>query len=95
MKKMPLALSTGVLGLSLALSGCADATPPQDDSAPSAQPSANAADEMFVTMMIPHHRQAITMSEVALSKDVIDPRIAALAQQIKDAQGPEIETMRG
>ncbi|OYX57164.1 MAG: DUF305 domain-containing protein [Micrococcales bacterium 32-70-13] len=54
----------------------------------------NAADEMFVTMMIPHHEQAIEMSNVLLSKPDPDPRVAELAQRIKDAQGPEIETMK-
>lgn len=54
----------------------------------------NAADEMFVTMMIPHHEQAVEMSDMLLSKPDPDPRVADLAQRIKDAQGPEIETMK-
>jgi uncharacterized protein (DUF305 family) len=53
----------------------------------------NSADEMFVTGMIPHHEQAIQMADLLLGKDGVDPRVVDLAEQIKDAQGPEIETM--
>lgn len=59
---------------------------------PSAQ--VNAADEMFVMMMIPHHEQAVEMSDTILGKDGIDDQVQALAQQIKDAQAPEIELMQ-
>lgn len=55
----------------------------------------NAADQMFVTMMIPHHQQAIEMSDLLLGKDAVDSRVGALATQIKDAQAPEITTMKG
>ncbi|MGO1410401.1 MULTISPECIES: DUF305 domain-containing protein [unclassified Microbacterium] len=50
---------------------------------------------MFVTMMIPHHQQAIEMADIVLAKDGLDPAVAELAQQIKDAQGPEMERMLG
>lgn len=53
----------------------------------------NNADVMFTTMMIPHHEQAMEMSDVVLAKDAIDPRVAALAERIKQAQGPEIAQM--
>ena len=55
----------------------------------------NAADVMFVTMMIPHHEQAIEMSEVVLAADGVDERVADLARRIAAAQGPEIDLMRG
>lgn len=55
----------------------------------------NAADEMFATMMIPHHEQAVEMSDMILAKSDVDPRVLELAQQIKDAQQPEIDTMEG
>jgi uncharacterized protein (DUF305 family) len=55
----------------------------------------NQADVMFAHMMIPHHQQAIQMSDVILSKQGIDPRVVELAKQIKAAQGPEIERMQG
>ncbi len=98
MKKLPLALGTGVLSLALVLTGCADASAPTDETTASSEASsapANEADEMFVTMMIPHHEQAVEMSDIVLAKDGLDPRVAELAQQIKDAQGPEIERMLG
>lgn len=53
------------------------------------------ADVMFSQHMIPHHQQAIEMSDMLLAKQGIDPRVTELADQIKAAQGPEIEQMRG
>ena len=48
---------------------------------------------MFLQMMIPHHQQAIVISDLAISistnKDVLD-----LANQIKNAQAPEIAQMK-
>jgi uncharacterized protein (DUF305 family) len=49
---------------------------------------------MFTMMMIPHHEQAIEMSDMILSKSGVAQSVLALAQQIKDAQGPEIELMK-
>jgi len=43
--------------------------------------------------MIPHHEQAIEMSDLILDEDGIDPEVVALAETIKAAQGPEIELM--
>ena len=53
----------------------------------------NDADAMFAQMMIPHHQQAVEMSDMMLAKDDISPAITDLATRIKDAQGPEIRTM--
>ena len=52
------------------------------------------SDAMFLQMMIPHHEQAVVMSDLALSisKDV---EVLKLAKQIKDAQAPEIIKMQG
>jgi uncharacterized protein (DUF305 family) len=55
----------------------------------------NDADAMFARMMIPHHQQAVEMSETMLAKQDLDPQVTKLAEQIKAAQGPEIETMAG
>lgn len=54
----------------------------------------NDADVMFAQHMIPHHQQAVEMSDMLLAKQGIDPRVTDLATQIKDAQGPEIEQMQ-
>ncbi|ACY21827.1 protein of unknown function DUF305 [Gordonia bronchialis DSM 43247] len=54
----------------------------------------NSADISFAQQMIPHHTQAIMMSDILLEKDNINPQVVSLAQQIKDAQQPEIEQMQ-
>ncbi len=62
----------------------------------SAQAAAhNKADMMFARMMIPHHEQAIEMSDMILEKQGIDPRVVEMATTIEAAQGPEIEKMQG
>jgi uncharacterized protein (DUF305 family) len=48
---------------------------------------------MFAQMMIPHHSQAVTMSELALANS-INPEITSLATAIRDAQAPEIAQMQ-
>ncbi|RZT58456.1 uncharacterized protein (DUF305 family) [Microcella alkaliphila] len=70
--------------------GSATPTPTVDDGAPSPAP----ADVMFVQMMIPHHEQAIEMSEILLAKDGMPAELRELAEQIAAEQGPEIERMR-
>ncbi|MEG9250152.1 DUF305 domain-containing protein [Arthrobacter sp. Soc17.1.1.1] len=82
-----------------ASSAAAETSPSADASAtPSADAVSeehNDADVMFAQMMIPHHQQAVEMSDMMLTKDGISPEITDLATKIKDAQGPEIETMTG
>ncbi|MFT4217313.1 MAG: DUF305 domain-containing protein [Micropruina sp.] len=82
----------------LALAGCrSPAAAPS--SAPSASATAsstaNAADVMFTQMMIPHHEQAVVMSDAMLAKQGISAEVTTLATQIKNAQQPEIDQMRG
>ena len=55
----------------------------------------NAADTMFAEMMRVHHEQALTLSDLVLAKPGLDPRVRAMAQQIKAAQTPEIDQMVG
>ena len=47
----------------------------------------------FAQMMIPHHQQAIDMSDLAM-KNSQNPQILDLAKKIKAAQGPEIDQMK-
>ncbi|MCW2842774.1 MAG: hypothetical protein JWN22_690 [Nocardioides sp.] len=54
----------------------------------------NDADVAFATDMIPHHAQALAMVDLTRGRD-LDPAFERLSQQILDAQGPEIETMKG
>jgi uncharacterized protein (DUF305 family) len=63
--------------------------------APPSAEAHNDADVMFAQQMIPHHTQAVEMSDTLLAKQGIDPRVTALANQIKAAQGPEIQQMQG
>jgi uncharacterized protein (DUF305 family) len=50
-------------------------------------------DVMFAQMMIPHHQQAVEMSDLALAIST-NPKVLALAQKIRDAQAPESELMK-
>ncbi|WP_170296194.1 DUF305 domain-containing protein [Agromyces lapidis] len=52
------------------------------------------ADLMFARMMIPHHQQAVDMSELAIETSA-DAEVLALAEQIRDAQTAEIAIMEG
>jgi uncharacterized protein (DUF305 family) len=57
-------------------------------------PDHNTADVTFTHGMIPHHEQAITMSDLALQQ-AARPQVKSLASRIKAAQAPEIEKMKG
>ena len=67
------------------LSGCATGADSASDF------SSN--DLMFAAMMVPHHEQAIVMSDLAL-KNSSNPEVITLATEIKNAQAPEIEQMK-
>lgn len=60
----------------------------------SAEKPANRDDVAFAAMMIPHHEQAVWMSDTLLAKKGLDPEVKALAEQIRAAQQPEIDTMK-
>ena len=65
-----------------------------DDSTPESA-DFNDADVIFAQMMIPHHQQAIEMSDIALDPNSqASAAIIALATQIKEAQDPEISQMK-
>jgi len=59
----------------------------------SSQSNLTGADIMFLQMMIPHHQQAIDMSDLALTKST-DSELLALAKDIRDGQAAEIITMK-
>ena len=107
MKKL-LTFSATALAAMIALSGCSTGTGADGGSMPgmdhgsSAMSTAqrpsidgehNAADTMFAQMMLPHHSQAVEMSDIMLAKPGMDAKIIALSKDIKAAQAPEITTM--
>ncbi|KQT92067.1 hypothetical protein ASG49_08820 [Marmoricola sp. Leaf446] len=52
------------------------------------------ADVRFAQQMVPHHAQAVEMADQALDTSR-DPDVRRLAEEIRAAQDPEIETMTG
>ncbi|MGH3351611.1 MAG: DUF305 domain-containing protein [Nocardioides sp.] len=54
----------------------------------------NRTDAAFVTMMIPHHAQALEMTRLA-HEHSSHPEVNSLATRIESAQGPEIVAMSG
>ena len=90
---LPRTLGTLSLGLALALgaTACGDDT----EAARTVQTSPtehNDADVAFATDMIQHHAQALSMVDLTLDRP-LDPEVQALAEDIRAAQAPEIETM--
>lgn len=94
-----LVAATAVAGL---LAGCgggntttgsATTTPPAASNAPAGQQQHNQADVVFLQNMIPHHQQAIMMSQMALTH-ATTPQVKDLATRIQAAQQPEIDQMR-
>ncbi|MDG9690973.1 DUF305 domain-containing protein [Streptomyces sp. Alain-F2R5] len=63
-------------------------------SAPASQGRHNAADVAFAKGMIPHHRQAVEMADLAPER-AGSPEVEKLAAEIKKAQDPEIRTLSG
>ena len=109
--KKTLTLSAAALAAVIALAGCSTGSGSgsssmsgMDHSSGNAMPGSSAApaaadhngsDTMFAQAMIPHHAQAVEMSDIILKKQGVDARITALATKIKAAQAPEIEKMTG
>ena len=71
----------------------ATSTAEASGSAAEISPEHDDADVMFAQMMIPHHRQAVDMSEILLAKEDVPAEVRDFAQQVIDAQGPEIQRM--
>jgi len=102
LKSRNLLLLCAAAATALALSGCTggttgtggtpDSSEPQTSEAAAAE--FNFSDVTFAQMMIPHHEQAVEMSDTLLAKGGIDEQVRELATQIKDAQQPEIDRLR-
>ncbi|MEV5654489.1 DUF305 domain-containing protein [Streptomyces sp. NPDC052291] len=93
--------AAGAAALVLAACGSdGDSTPGHGGHAPapassSASPGRhNAADTAFAKGMIPHHRQAVDMAELAPGR-AQSPKVKKLAEDIEAAQAPEIRALSG
>ncbi|HLU74720.1 DUF305 domain-containing protein [Streptomyces sp. NPDC059515] len=81
-------------GSSAAGHGDHNATASSSASAPASQGQHNAADAAFAKGMIPHHRQAVEMADLAPGR-AQSAEVKKLAADIKKAQDPEIKTLSG
>jgi uncharacterized protein (DUF305 family) len=85
-------------GLALTLTACgSDSGDSGDGTASDAKTASNgevfnSADVDFATSMIPHHAQAIQMVTLTDGR-TLDPEVKQLADAIREAQAPEVETM--
>ncbi|MFE3167666.1 DUF305 domain-containing protein [Streptomyces sp. NPDC059224] len=81
----------------LALTACGGDGPAHREAAAhggAADGAHNAQDVTFAQRMIPHHRQALEMAELAAGR-ASSARVKDLAVRIEKAQDPEIRTMAG
>jgi len=94
-----LALSTAALGVTVVVLGLTTPPPSQPqasgvrmDAAGTAFPTAE--DHCYIEGMIPHHEQALELSDLVLDAAGVRERTRALAEFIVADQTAEIETMR-
>jgi len=95
--KRPTLTAIALIAAALLLGACGSHDMGSMDTGNSIPESAdfNDADVMFAQMMIPHHEQAIEMSDIALNPNTgASAAVIALATQIKGAQDPEISQMK-
>lgn len=84
---------TALLAAMSVLAACGN----NDSSEPETRTAANGdkindADIEFATDMIQHHAQALAMVDLTIDRE-LDPEVQQLAEDIREAQGPEIEKM--
>ncbi len=91
MKRMILFLVALLAAFGLAACGSSSA---DGNRPPGSAGEHNSADVMFAQMMIPHHQQALEMASMASSR-ASSPEVKHLAEQIRGAQDPEIQTLAG
>ena len=94
-----LPLLVGSLLLALSVTACGGAEDKGGDSSSSVRTAENGdrindADVAFATQMIPHHAQALEMVDLTTGRK-LSPELSALAEQVREAQAPEIEQMTG
>ncbi|MFJ6418417.1 DUF305 domain-containing protein [Paeniglutamicibacter sp. NPDC091659] len=95
--KTTLMLSAAIVAGAVVLAGCSAPAPVPGGNTTAGQQTPgnmhNGADAMFAQMMIPHHEQAVLMSETMLEKKSLGTEMVKLATDIKNAQAPEIKLM--
>jgi uncharacterized protein (DUF305 family) len=80
------------LALGAGLTACSDDAGSSGSATEVSTTEHNDADVTFASDMITHHAQALSMVDLTLDRP-LDPEVQALAEDIRAAQGPEIETM--
>jgi uncharacterized protein (DUF305 family) len=85
-------LGSLALGLAVTLTACGNDEPSGGTSTQVSETEHNDADVAFATDMIQHHAQALSMVDLTVNR-TLDPEVQRLAEDIREAQGPEIETM--
>ncbi|MCX5364068.1 DUF305 domain-containing protein [Streptomyces sp. NBC_00124] len=100
------ALMAATVTAALVLTACGDSDSNSGDAghgsshgtssspSPSTAAAHNAQDVSFAQGMIPHHRQALEMAELAADR-ASSAEVKSLAARIEKAQDPEIKTMSG
>ncbi|MEY3111947.1 MAG: hypothetical protein RIT23_1078, partial [Actinomycetota bacterium] len=84
-----------VVGAVCVLASCSSTTTSTQDPQEESTDELNVIDAMFVEMMLPHHEQAIVMSDMALEPSRgASTEVVELAQQIKSVQEIEIALLR-
>ncbi|MFD6194518.1 DUF305 domain-containing protein [Streptomyces sp. NPDC060275] len=86
--------SAGHGGHAAPTSSSAPASAPASASASASQGQHNAADVAFAKGMVPHHRQAVEMADLAPGR-ARSAEVKKLAADIRKAQDPEIRTLSG
>lgn len=81
-----------VTALTVALTGCGDDGGSGTAKQELSDTEHNAADVGFATEMIPHHAEAMVMVDLTRGR-TLDAEVQQLAEQIRAARTPEIETM--
>lgn len=94
--RTPRALGATALTVTLALSAVACGTddPASDPSTKVSTTEHNDADVAFASDMLQHHAQALSMVDLTMVRP-LDPEVQQLAERIREAQAPEIQTFSG
>ena len=85
------ALAATTLALALSAVACGNEAKSDGGRAEVSATKHNAADVEFASEMLQHHAQALSMVDLTLGRP-LDPDVQGLAEQVRAAQAPEIET---